>query len=204
MTIAHVMSACDMTTITGMVRWEPGAGGRLREAALELYVERGYEQTTVAEIAQRAGVTARTFFRHFADKREVLFAGSQELQDGLAQAVRAAPPATGALGAVEAALEVAAEWLGRDHPHSRQRQSVVEANPELRERELIKMARIGAALAEGLRRRGVPDPEATLAAEVGIVTLRVAFGQWVSRPEPSDLGALMRETLSALRAVTAR
>src|ERR1051325_2337689 len=103
-----------------MVRWEPGAAGRLREAAMELYVERGFEQPTVAEIAQRAGVTARTFFRHFADKREVLFAGSLELQESLAQAVADAPEAP-PMRAVSAALEAAADLLGADHAHSRAR-----------------------------------------------------------------------------------
>lgn len=187
-----------------MVRWEPGAGGRLREAALELYVERGFEQTTVAEIAQRAGVTARTFFRHFTDKREVLFAGSEELQAGLLTALAAAPDAASPMGMVAAVLDAAAGFLGQDHARSRIRQSIIEANPELRERELIKMARLGTALAEGLRGRGVPDPEAALAAEAGVVVTRVAFERWVSAPSPGDLGATMREILAALRGVTAQ
>ncbi|BCJ45682.1 TetR family transcriptional regulator [Actinoplanes ianthinogenes] len=186
-----------------MVRWEPGAAGRLREAAMELYVERGYEQTTVAEIAQRAGVTARTFFRHYADKREVLFGGSETLEKALLEGLASAPAEAAPLAVVAAALDAAAGPLGRDHAYSRRRQSVVDANAELRERELIKMARLGAALAGGLRRRGVPDPAATLAAEAGIVVFRVAFHRWVEAPEPADLGRLMRETLTSLRAVTA-
>src|SRR5689334_10770874 len=138
-----------------MVRWEPGAAGRLREAAMELYVERGFEQTTVAEIAQRAGVTARTFFRYFADKREVLFANSSVLEEQLVAALVAAPPAARPMEAVAAALDVAAEALGQHREFSRRRQGVIEANAELRERELIKMARWSAALAGGLRERGV-------------------------------------------------
>jgi AcrR family transcriptional regulator len=184
-----------------MVRWEPGAGGRLREAAMELYVERGFEQTTVAEIAQRAGVTARTFFRHFADKREVLFAGSEDLSKGLIRAIAEAPPETGPMTAIAIALDACADFLGLDHTRSRQRQSIIEANPELLERELIKMARLGRALADGLRARGVGDPEAALAAESGIVVVRVAFSRWVSETDPSDLKTVMRDTLAALRTV---
>src|SRR3954462_11848455 len=106
-------------------RWEPGANGRLREAALELYVERGYEQTTVAEIAERAGVTARTFFRHFADKREVLFAGSERLEGGMGPARPDAPTGASALDAVAAALDAAADLIGGNHAFSRRRQSVI-------------------------------------------------------------------------------
>ena len=152
---------------------------------MQLYLERGFEQTTVAEIAQRAGLTARTFFRYFADKREVLFAGSAALQAELVRALEAAPAGAPAIEAVSAALDAAAEALGKRRDWSRQRQSVIDANAELRERELIKLATLSAALADGLRRRGVVEPDATLAAESGIVVLRVAFERWVR--EPADL-----------------
>src|SRR3954447_9083190 len=105
------MSHGDITYSARMGRWEPGAAGRLREAALELYVAQGYEQTTVAEIAERAGVTARTFFRHYADKREVLFGGSEKLQEAMAAAVALAAPDTGPLEVVAAALTAAAELI---------------------------------------------------------------------------------------------
>src|SRR3954470_10091686 len=108
-----------------MGRWEPGASGRLREAAMQLYVERGYEQTTVAEIAQRAGLTARTFFRYFTDKREVLFAGSGELQARMVSALEDAPGSATPLDAVAAALAAAAEMLGPNREFSRRRQSVI-------------------------------------------------------------------------------
>jgi AcrR family transcriptional regulator len=169
---------------------------------MELYVERGYEQTTVAEIAQRAGLTARTFFRYFADKREVLFAGSGELAEKLVAALEGAPAGAPPMDAVAAALAAAAEMLGRDHAFSRRRQSVIAANAELRERELIKMATLSQALADGLRRRGVPDPDASLAAEAGIAVLRVAFARWVGEPDDHDLAALMRESLRQLQALT--
>src|SRR3954471_14979002 len=116
-----------------MARWEPDAAGRLREAAMALYAERGYQRTTVAEIAERAGVTARTFFRHFADKREVLFGGSEQLQEAMAAAVAQVPPDSGPVEAVAAALAAAAGLIGGDHAFSKRRMAVLTANPELRE-----------------------------------------------------------------------
>src|SRR6201995_5847472 len=95
-----------------MGRWEPNASGRLRQAAMELYVERGYEQTTVADISERAGLTARTFFRYFADKREGLFNGSMALQEQMVTALGAAPASASAMDAVAAALDAAASILG--------------------------------------------------------------------------------------------
>jgi AcrR family transcriptional regulator len=185
-----------------VARWEADAGGRLSEAALQLYVERGFEQTTVAEIAARAGLTARTFFRHFADKREVLFARSSDLQAHLVDALAAAPKSASPMQAVGAALDAAAAALGQHPEHSRLRQSVIDSNAELRERELIKMASLSAALAQGLRRRGVPEPDASLAAEAGIVVLRVAFERWLGEPSGPDLAQTMREALARLKTVT--
>jgi AcrR family transcriptional regulator len=186
-----------------VVRWEADAGGRLREAAMQLYLERGFEQTTVAEIAARAGLTARTFFRYFADKREVLFAGSAALEEQLVHALETAPASATPLQAVSAALDAAAATLGQHPEHSRARQTVINANANLQERELIKMASLSAALANGLRRRGVPDPDAGLAAEAGIVVLRVAFERWVSEAHGPDLSQYMSEALDRLKNLTA-
>ncbi|MBB5874578.1 AcrR family transcriptional regulator [Allocatelliglobosispora scoriae] len=185
-----------------MVRWEADASGRLREAAMQLYVERGFEQTTVAEIAKRAGLTARTFFRYFADKREVLFAGSADLQERLVRALEAAPDSASPMQAVAAALAVGATTLGQHHEHSRLRQSIINANADLQERELIKLASLAAALADGLRRRGVPEPDASLAAETGIVVLRVAFERWVGEPLGADLSQATAAALDRLGVVT--
>jgi AcrR family transcriptional regulator len=184
-----------------MGRWEPNASGRLRQAALDLYVERGYEQTTVAEIAARAGLTARTFFRHFADKREVLFAGSP-LQDVLVAALDAAPASAPPMDAVAAVLDAAAAVL-TDRDFSRRRQLVINANAELQERELIKMATLSAALADGLRKRGVAEPAARLAAETGIAVFRVAFERWIAEPEDRGLMRVLRESFAELKALTA-
>src|SRR5690348_5006677 len=123
------MSASDMTRITIMARWEGGAAGRLRDAAMTLYAQRGYEQTTVAEIAEAAGLTGRTFFRHFTDKREVLFAGSSDLRDGMVGALREAPATAGPMTAVATALAASAVFLGRDHAYSRRRHAIITANP---------------------------------------------------------------------------
>jgi AcrR family transcriptional regulator len=189
--------------IVGMGRWEPNARGRLEQAALELYVERGYEQTTVAEIAERAGLTERTFFRHFADKREVLFAGAGALQDLLVTAVAGAPDAVAPLEAVAAALEAAGALLQERREYSRRRQSVIDANPALQERELIKLAALASALAGALRRRGVTGPAASLTAEAGIAVFKIAFERWISETGQSDLPRLIRESLDELRTVTA-
>ncbi len=181
-----------------MGRWEPNAGGRLAEAAMALYVERGFEQTTVADIADRAGLTARTFFRYFADKREVLFAGAGAFQEALLAALAGAPDGAPPIEVVAIALDEAADLLGRDWEHARARQSVIAANAELQERELMKMVALSSAFADGLRARGVAGPDAILAAEAGVVVFRVAFERWVAASEERDLAQVMRESLDRL------
>ena len=185
-----------------MARWEPDSRGRLRQAAFELYSERGYDATTVAEIAERAGVTERTFFRHFADKREVLFSGSEQLQDALVSAVRDAPGSVSPFDAVAAGLDAVAAHLPNVET-ARRRQAIVATHPDLRERELIKLASMSMALAEALRGRGLADLPATLTAEVGIAVFCTAFERWVDRADDRDFAELVRESLGELRAVTA-
>ena len=169
---------------------------------MELYVERGFDQTTVADIAERAGLTARTFFRYFADKREVLFSGSASLQEHLLAALADAPESASPIEAVGAALDAAAQMLGGRRDYSRQRQTVIAANDELQERELMKMAALSAALADGLRRRGVTDPDASLVAELGTAVLRVTFASWVNGPANRSLSRAMRESLDHVKALT--
>jgi AcrR family transcriptional regulator len=185
-----------------MGRWEPNARGRLEQAALSLYRERGFEQTTVAEIAKRAGLTERTFFRHYADKREVLFAGSGRLQALMAGAVADAPDSVAPIAAVAAGLQAAAEVL-QDRDYSRRRQAIIVANQELRERELNKLASLSSAIAEVLRERGVKEPAASLAAEAGIAVFRIAFERWIDESNQADFPRLIRESLDELTAVTA-
>jgi AcrR family transcriptional regulator len=187
----------------GMGRWEPNARGRLQQAAMELFIERGFEQTTVTEIAERAGLTQRTFFRHFADKREVLFAGADELKELMVSALTGAPDSAAPIDAVAASLQAAGAALQEGGQHPRQRQAVISANTELRERELIKLASLAAALADALRRRGVADPAASLAAEAGIAVFRIAFARWVADTSQRDLPQVIRASLDELKAVTA-
>lgn len=187
-----------------MGRWEPDARGRLEKAAFELYAERGFEATTVAEIAARAGLTERTFFRYFADKREVLFSGSGALEDRLVHGTVSAPGNLGPVEAVGAALaDVADDVFAGLHEYARHRQAVIASHPELRERELTKLASLASALAGALRERGVPGPAASLAAEAGIAVFKVSFERWTGGPPSRPLSDVIRESLADLKAVTA-
>jgi AcrR family transcriptional regulator len=172
------------------------------QAALELFGERGYDATTVAEIAERAGLTKRTFFRYFADKREVLFRGGEDLQALIVSAVAAAPAEASPLDAVAAGLDAAAGRFADLREHSARRQRIIAAHPELQERERIKLAVLAAAVADALRARGVGDPAAILAAEAGVAVFRVAFARWVEPENARDLAQLMGDSLDELRAVT--
>ncbi|MBZ5736985.1 TetR/AcrR family transcriptional regulator [Nocardioides mangrovi] len=187
-----------------MGRWEPNARGRLEEAALELFAEHGYDQTTVAQIADRAGLTERTFYRHFADKREVLFGGGTVLEEALAAAVREAPAEAAPYDVVAEALVRAASFLDEQRrDHAPRRQAVIEAHAELRERELGKMAAWVSTLADGLRERGVEPRLADLIAETGVAVFRTAFATWVTDTRAQDLRSLLREAFADLRAATA-
>jgi AcrR family transcriptional regulator len=186
-----------------MGRWEPDARGRLQQAALELYVERGFDQTTVAAIAERAGVTERTFFRHFADKREVLFHGAVALQDLFVAAVLAAPVSATPMEAMAAALAAGGAELQSHGEFAGRRQAAIDANVELQERELIKLARLSAAVAAALRDRGVAEPAASLTAEAGLAVFKIGFSRWVGDPASRDLTDHLTGLLGELRAVTA-
>jgi AcrR family transcriptional regulator len=170
---------------------------------MDLYSERGFDQTTVAEIAARAGLTERTFFRHFTDKREVLFAGAGDLQELVVSAVAAAPASAPPIEAATAGLDAAAAALQRGRDFSRQRQAVIVASAELRERELIKLASLAAAIAEALRGRGVGDPAASLTAEIAIAVFRIAFERWVEEAGSGAFSQLIGESLDELRVVSA-
>jgi AcrR family transcriptional regulator len=186
-----------------MGRWEPNARGRLVQAAFALYGERGFEQTTVAEIAERAGLTERTFFRHFADKREVLFAGADTLRELLVSTVAAAPASLAPIDAAAAGLQAAGASIQEGGELAHQRQAIIASSAELQERELVKLASLAAALAEALRRRGVGDPTASLTAEAGIAVFKVAFERYVEETNQQDLPGLIRDSLDELKAVTA-
>ena len=187
-----------------MVRWEPGAPERLQQAALELFAHNGFEQTTAAEIAASVGLTERTFFRHFSDKREVLFYGQHLLVEAFLAGARSAPPDASPLEVVAAALESAAAFFPDDRrEYSRMRQAVIEQNPALQERELHKLARLAGTLADALRARGIDDLSASLAAESGIAVFGIAFTQWIRDGQQRSLADLEADVLRHLLALTA-
>src|SRR5690242_16316959 len=167
-----MMSTPDITYNTSMSRWEPNARARLEQAALELYREHGFDQTTVAEIAERAGLTERTFFRYFADKREVLFSGQATLADFLVNAVAEAPTSASPIEAVGAGLLALGPFFENRRSRARQRQAVIAANTSLQERELIKLAALATSLTAALRARGVAEMTARLAAESGVAVFK--------------------------------
>jgi AcrR family transcriptional regulator len=173
------------------------------KAAIELFDEQGYEATTVAEIAERAGLTKRTFFRYFSDKREVLFSGSEELQRLWLEGLAAAPADATPLAIVMAGLDPVAEMFIDRHAFARLRTGIVEANPELQERELIKLQNLAGALKAALVGRGVSANAAILAAQAGVTVFHVAFAHWVEQDDPAAFRALMDESLDELRSVTA-
>jgi AcrR family transcriptional regulator len=188
-----------------MPRWQPGARERLQATTLELFAEQGFEATTVAEIASRAGLTERTFFRYFTDKREVLFAGQDVFEGMFIGHIAAAPPDDEpfpvVIGAVRA---VATDFFPPErHPYSRRRQTIIDANPGLQERELLKLAGLTAAMADALRKRGTPEPTAKLSAECGVTVFRVAFSRWLDGSEGDDMAAVVDNVLADLRGLTA-
>jgi AcrR family transcriptional regulator len=169
---------------------------------MDLFDERGFEATTVADIAARAGLTKRTFFRYFGDKREVLFAGTEALQEAFVAGIAAAPADDCPLDAVAVGLHAMADLFADLGEHPRRRQAIIAANPDLQERELIKLNGYAAAAAGALRERGVTEPGATLAGEAGMAVLRIAFEQWTSGPEGQDLHQLLRDALAEMKTVT--
>src|ERR1700757_4512300 len=173
--------------ISAVARWQSDPRGRLAKAAMELYGDRGFDATTVADIAARAGLTERTFFRHFADKREVLFAGSGALEELLVSTVASAPDGMAPIDVAGAGIEAAGAAIQEGGESPRLRAAIIAASAELQERELIKLASLASALAVELRRRGVPEPTASLTAQAAIAVFRIAFERWIDEPGGQDL-----------------
>ena len=170
---------------------------------MELFQERGYDGTTVGDIAARAGLTERTFFRYFSDKREVLFSGSEALEQLLVEAIGAAPAGVAPLEVVTRALEATAPMFEERRALARKRQALIVAHAELRERELIKLAALGAAVARAVAARGVERARAGLVAELGSALFKSAFERWVSDGKKRDLVFHLRAALEQLREVAA-
>jgi AcrR family transcriptional regulator len=198
-----MMSAAEISYDISVARWEPNARERLMDAAMALFVERGYAETTVEDIAERAGLTERTFFRHFTDKREVLFSGSSRLQDVIVDAIGRAPAATAPFELVMSSLEATEQFFAEERrAWSRQRQSLIVASVELRERELIKLAMLASAIAECLRRRGVAEPTASLTAEAGIAIFKIGFERWIGETARRGFASYLHAARAAFDAAT--
>jgi AcrR family transcriptional regulator len=185
-------------------RWQPNPREQLTQAALSLFIERGYENTTVVNIVERAGLGKTTFFRYFRDKREVLF-GTDAPVD-VAGEIAAAPAGASPLEAVAAALDAAGAQAFT--PARREtlalRQSVIDANPELQEREALKSIGLAASMTDALRRRGVPDLTSSVTAQLGTLTLKIAFDRWIAAAGTADFAPLARQALSEVRAAAAQ
>ena len=187
-----------------MARWQPNASERLALAAIELFAERGYENTTVIDIAQRAGLTKSTFFRHFQDKREVLF-GDGMMTGLLAGAIAAAPAAATPLEAVAHALDAAGRvaFTPARREFSARRRAVIAANPELQEREALKGLALTASVTGALSRRGVPGLAARVAAELGALAGKIAYERWSDTANDDDYSELARQALTEVQAASA-
>ncbi|MGX6603336.1 TetR/AcrR family transcriptional regulator [Micromonosporaceae bacterium Da 78-11] len=181
-----------------MARWEPGARERLVLAAVDLFTEQGYDATTVAQIAERAGVTKSTFFRHFPDKRELLVAGQEALSRLLADGIAEAPAGAGPMDAVAAGLERASSTMGPLNRELGPRlKAAVAASAELQERDALKSVSLAAAMTAALIARGVPDPIAALAGELGVLAFKRGYAEWSEGDRDADDG-LAPYTLAAL------
>jgi AcrR family transcriptional regulator len=189
-----------------MARWQPGARERLVVAAVDLFTEHGYDGTTVAQIAERAGVTNSTFFRHFPDKREILVAGQESLCRLLAEGIAEAPADASPLEAVAAGLERASSMMGPENRELGPRlKAAVAASTELQERDALKSVGLAAAMTAALVRRGVPEPAAHLAGELGVLAFKRGYAEWSEGDRDADdqLAPYAVAALQDLRAATA-
>ncbi|MEU4253770.1 helix-turn-helix domain-containing protein [Amycolatopsis sp. NPDC026612] len=189
-----------------MGRWEPGARERLVVAAVDLFTEQGYDATTVTQIAERAGVTKSTFFRHFPDKRELLVAGQEALGRLLTEGIAEAPGDAGPLEAVAAGLVRASTAMGPVNREIAPRlKAAIAASTELQERNALKSVSLAAAMTTALIARGVPDPTAALAGELGVLAFKRGYAAWSDGDGATEDGfaACLIEALDELRAASA-
>lgn len=201
MTSSCVMSVTDATCrVCDVSRWEPGTADRLRDAALELFVEQGFDATTVDHIAARVGVTQRTFFRHFVDKEEVLFDADSTMRDVLVSAAQASAVQAdvaserGGVAIARAAMAALARTFEGERDRHRARWQVLEQVPALQGRQLVKQERWAAALRLELERAGVPPADAAVAVEIAAAALRLAYAAWLASDRPRRLQTLLAAT----------
>ena len=185
-----------------MARWEPDAGGRLAHAAMTLFLERGYADVTVADIARQAGLTKRSFFNHFADKREIFFAGAGAFETSVIDHLARADPSLDPLHAALAALTHAGRPLAVYADSARPRRELIASSTELQERELIKLASLSHAITRELVSRGMSARAAALTAQSAINVFNAAVEAWIDAPD-SDLADLVDDSLTDLRAALA-
>ncbi|OIH98634.1 MULTISPECIES: TetR/AcrR family transcriptional regulator [unclassified Curtobacterium] len=181
-----------------MARWEPGARERLVMAAAELFAEHGYDETTVTQIAERAGVTKSTLFRHFPDKREILVAGqatlSALLAEGVADAGESATPMQAVASGLRRASSVMQPWNRTLGPSMA---AAIAANAELRERSMLKSAGLAVALSDALEARGTTPTTARVAAELGVLAFERGYTAWTDAPDGTE-GDLEHHVIAAL------
>ena len=183
-----------------MSRWEPGAEQRLQQAAMTLFLERGYDNVTVAEIAGQAGLTRRTFFNHFADKREIFFSGAAAFRAGVVEHLNGAGSELSPMNAAVAALTGAGRKIGDYREYAPAVRALIATSPELQERALIKMDLIATVITEGLRYRGVPARAANFAARTAVTAFETAWTDWIDNPN-TEFSTLMQQAMSDLRTV---
>lgn len=186
-----------------MGRWPDGARSRLERAALELFVEQGFAQTTVPQITARAGLTTRTFFRHFSDKREVLFGYQAQLPTVVARILADCPPSLSPMEATLYGFQTVATEIEGERDYLRTRRSVVESDDGLRERELRKQSVLSDAITDGLQQRGVDGLTATVAAAAGASVFSVALIRWLDSDETEPLSVHLQEAVSAFESLLA-
>jgi AcrR family transcriptional regulator len=182
-------------------RWELGSEDRLKQAAMELFDEQGFQDTTAVQIAKRAGVTTRTFFRYFPDKQATLFADAERLAAALVQGIL---DATDVAEPLRTVVRVLAEfdWLGvGSREAQRGRDAMIASNPELLERELIKQQQMASGFSSALHRRGVAADIAELAARVGIEVFRAAYRRWLAADDETDLSVIADDVMSTLATI---
>lgn len=185
-----------------MARWQSGAQDRLEQAALKLFLEQGFAETTVPQIAARAGLTTRTFFRHFADKREVLFAGDESVPTFVKQQMAQAPSAVRPVPLILSQLSPFAETVfGHRRDILRQRQRIISTDQGLRERELQKMATLRASIVDGFVQRGTDELTASLVADLAMVVLSTALAQWLNSDESTPLTSVVAKVLAAFQSL---
>ncbi len=185
-----------------MSRWEPGAPDRIRDAAIELFREHGFESTTAADIAERAGVTRRTYFRYFPDKRDVLFGDYGRLAATVAEVVSAAPPGSSAVEVLTIGLHrLSDEVFAGERARIRALHQIIVSDESLREREQHKNALIADAGEQAFLARGFTPQQARLAAGLGVLVLAASLDEWIE-DDASDLGDIAERLLATIGALT--